>query len=49
MALSKKTPAVFVTGAGYEGVGLPDCIQQAKKTVLQSLKFTMTESLTNRS
>jgi oxygen-dependent protoporphyrinogen oxidase len=49
MALSKKNPAVFVTGAGYEGVGLPDCIQQAKKTVLQSLKFTMTESLTNRS
>lgn len=24
-------PGVYITGAGYEGVGLPDCIKQAKE------------------
>jgi oxygen-dependent protoporphyrinogen oxidase len=28
-------PGMYVTGAGYHGVGLPDCIEQAKQTAHQ--------------
>ncbi|MEX1029588.1 MAG: protoporphyrinogen oxidase [Paenibacillaceae bacterium] len=30
MKLEETMPGVYVTGSGYEGVGLPDCIGQAK-------------------
>ncbi|MDO3408971.1 protoporphyrinogen oxidase [Saccharibacillus sp. CPCC 101409] len=29
--LSVKLPGVYIAGAGYDGVGLPDCIRQAKE------------------
>jgi len=30
--LTKFMPKIFLTGAGYNGVGLPDCIRQGKET-----------------
>nr|WP_313786575.1 protoporphyrinogen oxidase [Paenibacillus larvae] len=30
--LREHMPGVFVTGAGFEGVGLPDCIRQGRDT-----------------
>jgi oxygen-dependent protoporphyrinogen oxidase len=30
--LSKQLPGVFVTGAAFEGVGLPDCVAKGKQT-----------------
>lgn len=32
-------PGVFFAGASYEGVGLPDCIDQGKKAVADTLQF----------
>ncbi|WP_199618498.1 protoporphyrinogen oxidase [Paenibacillus alkalitolerans] len=32
-ALRRDLPGVFVAGAAYEGVGLPDCIRQAQEAV----------------
>lgn len=29
--LAQKLPGVYIAGAGYDGVGLPDCIRQAKE------------------
>ncbi|MNS21800.1 Protoporphyrinogen oxidase [compost metagenome] len=29
--LNSKAPGLYVTGAAFEGVGLPDCIKQAKE------------------
>ncbi|MBU5442064.1 protoporphyrinogen oxidase [Paenibacillus sp. MSJ-34] len=36
--LSGTLPGVYITGAGYEGVGLPDCIRTAKETAEQAVK-----------
>lgn len=33
--LSDAMPGVYVTGSGYQGVGLPDCIGQAKQCAAQ--------------
>ncbi|WP_151736133.1 protoporphyrinogen oxidase [Paenibacillus tengchongensis] len=30
--LAQKLPGVYAFGAGYDGIGLPDCIKQAKET-----------------
>ncbi|SES99437.1 protoporphyrinogen oxidase [Paenibacillus sp. NFR01] len=30
--LSQKLPGVYAFGAGYDGIGMPDCIKQAKET-----------------
>ncbi|MGN7385929.1 protoporphyrinogen oxidase [Sporosarcina sp. SAFN-015] len=41
-ALQRTMPGVFLCGAGYEGVGVPDCILQGKQVagdVLDYLKF----------
>jgi protoporphyrinogen/coproporphyrinogen III oxidase len=35
----EKTPGVFVTGAGYRGVGIPDCIRQGSETAMRVLGF----------
>jgi oxygen-dependent protoporphyrinogen oxidase len=35
-ALHQKMPGCYVAGAGYDGVGLPDCIQQAKQVAQQA-------------
>ncbi|MFS1513925.1 protoporphyrinogen oxidase [Chengkuizengella sp. SCS-71B] len=32
-------PGIFLTGAGYEGVGIPDCIGQGEKTAEKVLQF----------
>jgi oxygen-dependent protoporphyrinogen oxidase len=37
--LQSKAPGVFAAGAGFEGVGLPDCIQQARQAAELSLDF----------
>ncbi|UKS27709.1 protoporphyrinogen oxidase [Paenibacillus sp. HWE-109] len=34
-ALAVSLPGVFVTGAGFHGVGLPDCIRQGKEAAWQ--------------
>lgn len=34
--LGDKLPGVYVAGAAYEGVGLPDCIKQAKEISMQA-------------
>ncbi|AJS59455.1 protoporphyrinogen oxidase [Paenibacillus sp. IHBB 10380] len=33
--LFSSLPGVYLTGAGYEGVGLPDCIKQAKELAMR--------------
>ncbi|MNL45087.1 Protoporphyrinogen oxidase [compost metagenome] len=30
--LTRKLPGVYAFGAGYDGIGMPDCIKQAKLT-----------------
>ncbi|MDP5272703.1 protoporphyrinogen oxidase [Chengkuizengella axinellae] len=36
---TEQYPGIFLTGAGYEGVGIPDCIGQGEKTAEQVLQF----------
>ncbi|WP_309120356.1 protoporphyrinogen oxidase [Paenibacillus sp.] len=43
-ALMKKAPGVFAAGAGFEGVGLPDCIHQGKQAAEQAFAFTRRRS-----
>jgi len=38
-AMREKAPGVFAAGAGFEGVGLPDCIQQGKQAAEQAIAF----------
>jgi oxygen-dependent protoporphyrinogen oxidase len=38
-ALMKKAPGVYAAGAGFEGVGLPDCIHQGKQAAEQAVAF----------
>jgi oxygen-dependent protoporphyrinogen oxidase len=38
-ALKKRMPGCYVAGAGYDGVGLPDCVQQAKQVAQQALQW----------
>jgi oxygen-dependent protoporphyrinogen oxidase len=33
--LNETMPEVFIAGAAYQGVGLPDCIQQGKEAAKQ--------------
>lgn len=37
--LSSELPGVFVCGAGYRGVGIPDCIRQAKEAADGAASF----------
>lgn len=37
-ALAQERPGVILAGAGYEGVGIPDCVRQGKEAALQVLK-----------
>ncbi|CAG7641579.1 Protoporphyrinogen oxidase [Paenibacillus solanacearum] len=37
--LRSHTPGLYLCGAGYEGVGIPDCIQQGKRAAEQLLGF----------
>lgn len=36
--LSKVLPDIYLAGSFYEGIGLPDCIQQAKKAVTDMIE-----------
>ena len=36
---SRKLPGVFIAGSSYEGVGIPDCIEQGEKAVAEVLEF----------
>jgi oxygen-dependent protoporphyrinogen oxidase len=37
--LAKVMPGVWITGAGFEGVGLPDCIRQGNETAAQLVTY----------
>jgi len=37
--LEQKLPGVLITGAAFDGVGLPDCIRQGKDIANQALQF----------
>ncbi|MFY4774249.1 protoporphyrinogen oxidase [Metabacillus sp. RGM 3146] len=37
--MKKKYPGLSLAGASYEGLGLPDCIEQGKKAVKEVLNF----------
>lgn len=37
--LDVHTPGVYLCGAGYEGVGIPDCIQQGKEAAGQLVEY----------
>ncbi|MEN1970240.1 protoporphyrinogen oxidase [Lentibacillus sp. N15] len=36
---AKQLPGVFLTGSSYEGIGLPDCIEQGEQAVSDVLRF----------
>ena len=38
-ALAEVLPGVFVTGSGFRGVGLPDCIAQGKEAAQQAVAY----------
>lgn len=38
-ALASSYPGVYMTGASFEGVGIPDCIDQGKAAVSDALKY----------
>ncbi|WP_134701478.1 protoporphyrinogen oxidase [Ammoniphilus sp. YIM 78166] len=37
--LKMKRPGIFLAGAGYEGVGIPDCIQQGKNAARWAVQY----------
>lgn len=38
-AIAVKKPGIFLCGAGYEGVGVPDCIQQGKQAAVNMIDY----------
>jgi oxygen-dependent protoporphyrinogen oxidase len=43
--LEVKRPGIFLCGAGYQGVGIPDCIQQGKQAAEQLVGYIRQISL----
>ncbi|GAA0324792.1 protoporphyrinogen oxidase [Bacillus carboniphilus] len=41
--LSRQKPGIYLCGAGYEGVGIPDCIEQGKKAADQMYSYLQTQ------
>lgn len=39
--LKSSKPGIFICGAGYEGVGLPDCIGQGKRAAEELTEYLM--------
>jgi oxygen-dependent protoporphyrinogen oxidase len=37
--LTIEKPGIFLCGAGYEGIGIPDCIQQGKNAAEQMMDY----------
>lgn len=42
---SQEIPGIYVTGSAYEGVGIPDCVNQGKKTAGQLLQYLQQEQV----
>ncbi|MBO1002951.1 protoporphyrinogen oxidase [Pseudogracilibacillus auburnensis] len=42
--MAEQLPGVFLTGASYEGVGVPDCIEQGEKAVSDLVQFISDKS-----
>jgi protoporphyrinogen/coproporphyrinogen III oxidase len=42
-ACRAEAPGIYLTGSAYEGVGIPDCINQGKKAAGQLLQFLQQE------
>jgi oxygen-dependent protoporphyrinogen oxidase len=36
--LATTLPRIYLTGSGYHGVGIPDCVRQGKETALEAIK-----------
>jgi oxygen-dependent protoporphyrinogen oxidase len=36
--LASTMPGIYLTGSGYHGVGIPDCVRQGKETALEAIK-----------
>jgi oxygen-dependent protoporphyrinogen oxidase len=36
--LASTMPGILLTGSGYHGVGIPDCVRQGKETALEAIK-----------
>jgi len=47
-ACREETPGIYLTGSAYEGVGIPDCVNQGKKAAQQMLQFLQTERINTR-
>ncbi|KXH87582.1 protoporphyrinogen oxidase [Sporosarcina sp. HYO08] len=45
-SLAKEKPGIYLCGAGYAGVGIPDCIQQGKEAAEQLIEYLEAEELT---
>lgn len=41
----KETPGIYLTGSAYEGVGIPDCVNQGKKTAEQLVQYLQKEQV----
>lgn len=41
----KEIPGIFLTGSAYEGVGIPDCVNQGKKTAEQLVEYLQKEQV----
>jgi protoporphyrinogen/coproporphyrinogen III oxidase len=42
--LEKERPGIYIAGAGFQGVGIPDCIQQGKDTAKIVIDYIETSS-----
>jgi oxygen-dependent protoporphyrinogen oxidase len=40
-----ETPGIYLTGSAYEGVGIPDCVQQGNKAAGQVIQFLQQERM----
>lgn len=40
---SREVPGIRLTGSAYEGVGIPDCVNQSKKVAQQVIQFSKKE------
>jgi protoporphyrinogen/coproporphyrinogen III oxidase len=45
--LEERLPGVFVAGSSYEGLGIPECIEQGEKVVKKTLEYVKDEERTS--
>jgi oxygen-dependent protoporphyrinogen oxidase len=41
---AREIPGLFLTGSAYEGVGIPDCVNQGQKSAISALEYLHTWS-----